>query len=1015
MAELRYVDWDGLVYYDGKIKDFIQSNAENYLKMGGILPVKDLPDPSRQNLNYIYKITDSFTSDNHFEEPGYIYPAGTWVQCINHEEDERWLYTIFNEETIGNTADLSDYYTKSEVNEKIEEAIASIEIPEIDPNNYYTKEEVNTLIPDVSGLATKEELEAVQNVAGSNSVKLMQIDSDLVDINQKLETIPSIEGLATETYVDEKFAEIVVPDVSGLVTKEELEDAINNIEHPTVDLSDYYTKAEVDEAIANIEHPTVNLDGYATEDWVNEQGFLKEHQDLSEYAKKSEVPSIEGLATEDFVKSEIAKAELNGGEVTEEELDKLLANYYNKSEVNALIPQVPTKVSELTNDAEFITEDNLSDYAKRDELFSKDYNDLINTPVIPSVEGLATEQFVKDEIAKVEHPTVDLTGYAKESWVNEQGFIKDIPSEYITESELDAKGYLTEHQDLSEYAKKSDIPEAELFVINFNDPNFAEALEAYNSGKLLILTNAAPDANGYAVMNYVRDDMITFTKFLTSRSETYGSFNTYYLHSDNTWEVSSEVKLNKVEANVSDAADTDLTSIRIGKEVYRLPETDLSEYYTKTEVDTKFENIEHPSLEGYATEQWVKDELAKIDPSIPSEYITETELLEKGYITAAALTDYAKADSIPTKTSQLTNDSNFLTEHQDISGKADKADLEGLASTDYVDQAIAGIPQTDVSNLATKSELEAVEEKIPTDYLTTVPEEYVTKTELDAEGFVKSLDGYATEQFVTDCISNIKHPDPDLSNYFTKDETTSAINEAIEGIDIPEVNLDPYATKAQVAEQVATKADKVPFTTDMFVTDAQGGFVVGDNLNGMSITDILAKLLGLQPTITPEEPDEPDVPQTIVEKIMSNNLSMYQVNELSESIEIPYSYVTYTDENYADAPTNDCFYQYTNSSGITESGYQHVSDENDSMYYLIALPQGVNFNENVSVKVWDETSNTWADVTDTLEMSSDLQFIEESLVEADISMPTIPEGYTLWIDSSLNTCTGSDYRFIINE
>ena len=132
MAELRYVDWDGLVYYDGKIKDFIQANAENYLKMGGILPIKDLPDPSRQNLNYIYKITDSFTSDNHFEKPGYVYPAGTWVQCINHEEDERWLYTIFNEETIGSTADLSNYYTKPEIDQQlktIKNTINSIEVP----------------------------------------------------------------------------------------------------------------------------------------------------------------------------------------------------------------------------------------------------------------------------------------------------------------------------------------------------------------------------------------------------------------------------------------------------------------------------------------------------------------------------------------------------------------------------------------------------------------------------------------------------------------------------------------------------------------------------------------------------------------------------------------------------------------------------------------------------------------------------------------------------------------------
>ena len=37
------------------------------------------------------------------------------------------------------------------------------------------------------------------------------------------------------------------------------------------------------------------------------------------------------------------------------------------------------------------------------------------------------------------------------------------------------------------------------------------------------------------------------------------------------------------------------------------------------------------------------------------------------------LTSYAKKTDLPTKTSQLANDSGYLTEHQDISGKADKS------------------------------------------------------------------------------------------------------------------------------------------------------------------------------------------------------------------------------------------------------------------------------------------------------------------------------------------------------
>ena len=36
--------------------------------------------------------------------------------------------------------------------------------------------------------------------------------------------------------------------------------------------------------------PIPSVEGYATEEWVEEQGYLKEHQDLSAYALKSDIP-----------------------------------------------------------------------------------------------------------------------------------------------------------------------------------------------------------------------------------------------------------------------------------------------------------------------------------------------------------------------------------------------------------------------------------------------------------------------------------------------------------------------------------------------------------------------------------------------------------------------------------------------------------------------------------------------------------------------------------------------------
>ena len=71
---------------------------------------------------------------------------------------------------------------------------------------------------------------------------------------------------------------------------------------------------------------------------------------------------------------------------------------------------------------------------------------------------------IKDKIENINFDNIggiDLSGYATKEDLN--GFIREIPSEYVTESELNAKGYLTEHQNLSDYAKKSEIPDVSDF------------------------------------------------------------------------------------------------------------------------------------------------------------------------------------------------------------------------------------------------------------------------------------------------------------------------------------------------------------------------------------------------------------------------------------------------------------------------------------------------------------------------------------------------------------------------
>lgn len=86
-----------------------------------------------------------------------------------------------------------------------------------------------------------------------------------------------------------------------------------------------------------------------------------------------------------------------------------------------------------------------------------------------------------------------------------------------------------------------------------------------------------------------------------------------------------------------------------------------------------------------AQEYVTKDDITEMSSHIDSESIhvtsEEKERWNNKSNFSGAYEDLTGRPTIPSKTSQLTNDSNFLTEHQDISGKQDKTD-NGLATND---------------------------------------------------------------------------------------------------------------------------------------------------------------------------------------------------------------------------------------------------------------------------------------------------------------------------------------------
>lgn len=77
---------------------------------------------------------------------------------------------------------------------------------------------------------------------------------------------------------------------------------------------------------------------------------------------------------------------------------------------------------------------------------------------------------------------------------------------------------------------------------------------------------------------------------------------------------------------------------------------------------------------------------------------------------SGSYTDLSDKPTIPSKTSELQNDSGFLTQHQDISGKQDKATLEAdvaakgfTKNTGTYSKPAGGIPKTDLSDAVQES------------------------------------------------------------------------------------------------------------------------------------------------------------------------------------------------------------------------------------------------------------------------------------------------------------------------
>lgn len=147
-----------------------------------------------------------------------------------------------------------------------------------------------------------------------------------------------------------------------------------------------------------------------------------------------------------------------------------------------------------------------------------------------------------------------------------------------------------------------------------------------------------------------------------------------------------------IRANLAEVAKSG--SYNDLKDVPTMPDA-----YTKDQSDRRYLQADYGNVDGNVCINGDLEVDGTLTNALGEEYLTEhqdisgkqdviadLDTIRSGAALGAtalqehqSLEGYAKTDAIPTKTSQLTNDSGFLTEHQDISGKADKS---------YVDEKV---------------------------------------------------------------------------------------------------------------------------------------------------------------------------------------------------------------------------------------------------------------------------------------------------------------------------------------
>ena len=467
----------------------------------------------------------------------------------------------------------------------------------------------------------------------------------------------------------------------------------------------------------------------------------------------------------------------------------------NKSDINHTHTELHTHNNKDILDV--ITQEKINEWNSKSG-FSGDYNDLINKPIIPILDGYATENYVKNAIADAQlnggggSGSIDLSGYATKDELNAKASVSDIPtktsqlendsrfltsvpSEYVTETELNAKRYLTQHQDIS--GKVDKVNGKSLISIS----------------EIERLANMEDNANNYVHPSTHKASMIVEDnthRFITDleRVNWNNKVESSQLHEHSNKDVLDGITSDKVanwdkaEENIqSDWNVTDTTSDAYIKNKPSIPSkvselTNDNLYATETYVQNKIAEAQvggDIDLSSYALKVDLNEKVDKVSGKglSTNDYTNEEKNKLSNLSTVATSGNYndlTNKPSIPTKTSELTNDSSFASESY-VTNAINNAQLGG-GDGSSVDLSVYQTKSDDTLTTDSKTIVGAINE-LDTKSIKAISYSTIDTTiGNDVSNRLTELEtNKADKTYVDEQISNVSI---DLSDYQTKSDNT---------------------------------------------------------------------------------------------------------------------------------------------------------------------------------------------------------------------------------------------------